>query len=322
MSIQAKKILTWTLKIGIFGLIVYFIFKVLRSNAGLRDFKSLLDTVSPEVVYGSILLMVLMMLLNWFIESLKWKFLCQPFQKISIVQAILSVLCGLSWAVFTPNRIGEYGGRVLFLKPRKRILGVVSMGVGAFAQLVVTNTIGVISIVWFTEGHVGRWLWFLIMAVAFFYGIFFLIVYFNIGIFHRLLLKIRFLQKYRRFFDILLSYDRKDLTRLFLYSLARYLVFTAQYSFLMQIFIPEMPFWEMLMTIPILFFVQSALPSLDLFDVGVRGLTAGFFFGFITNQEIAVMAVAASVWFVNLIMPAIIGSILVFRINFFGGNNH
>src|SRR3546814_9635332 len=71
------------------------------------------------------------MLMNWFTESLKWQYLCLQFQPISLIKAIESVLCGLAWAVFTPNRIGEYGGRVLFLMPRKRIFGIIGMTVGA-----------------------------------------------------------------------------------------------------------------------------------------------------------------------------------------------
>jgi hypothetical protein len=68
----------------------------------------------------------------------------------------------------------------------------------------------------------------------------------------------------------------------------------------------------------ILFFIQSALPSLDLLDIGVRTMTATYFFGFITGQEVAVMAATACIWLVNLIIPAILGSVFVFKLNFFG----
>ena len=85
--------------------------------------------------------------------------------------------------------------------------------------------------------------------------------------------------------------------------------------------IPDLPLVQMVLMIFILFFVQSALPSLDLFDVGVRSVTASYFFGFITPHVVAVMAVVACVWFVNLILPALIGSVFVFKINFFGSRN-
>lgn len=264
----------------------------------------------------------LMMFLNWHLEACKWKFLCSRFHSVGIRQSIISVYCGLSWAVFTPNRIGEYGGRVMFLPVNRRITGVAAMAVGAFAQLVITNVLGSFSLIWFTAQHMSHSMWFLVCLGAIAYAFIFILLYFNIGILYKWLIRVRFLKKFKRFFRFLLLYNRQDLNKIFLISFARYLVFTAQYCVLMQVFIPELPFMPMLITIPILFFIQSALPSLDLFDVGVRSLTAGFLFGFLTDQSIAVMAVAACVWFVNLIVPAIIGSLFVFRINFFTNRGH
>jgi hypothetical protein len=78
--------------------------------------------------------------------------------------------------------------------------------------------------------------------------------------------------------------------------------------------------FEMMMMVFVLFFVQSALPSLDLVDIAVRNGTAAYLFGFITNQTIAVMAAVSSIWFINLIIPAILGSVFVFKLNFFDRN--
>ncbi|MOA50547.1 hypothetical protein D3C78_1735740 [compost metagenome] len=72
------------------------------------------------------------------------------------------------------------------------------------------------------------------------------------------------------------------------------------------------------MMVSILFFVQSTLPSLDLFDIGVRSVTAAYFFRFVTSHEVAVIACTASIWLINIIIPAILGSYFVFKLNFFG----
>ena len=106
-----------------------------------------------------------------------------------------------------------------------------------------------------------------------------------------------------------------------LFSLARFTVFTTQYILIIHLLIPEIPFYQVSLLVFILFFVQSALPSLDLLDIGVRSMTATYFFSFITHQEIAIMASAASIWLVNLIIPAILGSFFVFKLNFFGNNS-
>jgi hypothetical protein len=49
-------------------------------------------------------------------------------------------------------------------------------------------------------------------------------------------------------------------------------------------------------------------------------MTATYFFGFITHQDVAIMAATACIWQVNLIIPAILGSLFVLKLNFFGSN--
>ena len=137
---------------------------------------------------------VVLMFANWFLEVVKWRYLCRHIERISLWRATQSVFCGLTWAVFTPNRIGEYGGRVMFLQPRKRIFGVVAMGVGALAQLVLTSVAGSLSIAWFVNrifdlspvGSIAIWL------LAVFYAGFFLILYFNVRWINNWLQRIRF----------------------------------------------------------------------------------------------------------------------------------
>lgn len=296
----------------------------MTQNEALSQFKELLGGIKPVVVGSTLLIVFLLMFANWFFEVLKWRFLCSRFQYIRLRTAIESVLCGLSWAVFTPNRIGEYGGRVLFLKPRKRVFGVIGMLIGAIAQMVITNVIGVIALCWFIGRYLdldGMWYVFVVFLSSL-YALFFFLLYFNIRLFHRWLLKIKYLKKFSRVVDLLLRYNKRDLSRVFFYSIARYVIFTSQYCILMQVVIPDLPFAEMVLMIFILFFIQSALPSLDLLDVGVRSVTASFFFSYITTHTVAVMAIAAYIWLVNLIIPAIIGSVFTFKINFFGARNN
>ena len=297
---------------------------MLTKNTALLDFKVLLSSINNRVIVASLICVFTLMLINWLVEALKWKYICLEFQPISFWKAVNSVFCGLAWAIFTPNRIGEYGGRVLFLSPKKRIFGVIGMGIGAISQMMITNVVGVWAFCWFLHIYLNiEGFWFIgALLLTFLYSIFFIILYFRIGLINDLLLKIPFLKKYERFFGILLRYDQKKLKKIFLYSAVRYIVFTSQYCLLMQIFIQSLPFFEMVMMIFILFFVQSALPSLDLFDVGVRSLTASFFFGFLTDMNVAIMAIAACIWFVNLIVPAIIGSFLTFKIKFFDTNTN
>lgn len=323
LNASNKKKLSLIIKISILLLAFWFIFDKLTNNNDLNDFRRLIRGLSPSSVYGILSIVCLLMLLNWFLEALKWKFLVRPIQRISVWRAVQSVFCGLTIAVFTPNRIGEYGGRVFFLAPRKRIFGIMAMAVGAVGQMVITNVLGALAIVWFIGKfvQVNFWLYQALLFMAVLFSLFFIIFFFNIQWLYRLFASIRVLKKYHRFFKIFSRYKRAELLKVLLFSLARFVVFTAQYCLIIKLLLPGISLFPMTMMIFILFFIQSALPSLDLLDIGVRSMTAAYFFSYITSQEIAIMASTACVWFVNLIVPAILGSVFVLKLNFFGPDN-
>ena len=78
---------------------------------------SLLDTIINN--YSLIFIVVLMMFINWMLESLKWKFMIRKIEAISFFTSFRAIFSGITVSSFTPNRIGEYGGRVFCLEKRK-----------------------------------------------------------------------------------------------------------------------------------------------------------------------------------------------------------
>ncbi len=320
MNRKSKKTISLLVKITVLVLATVFIIYKLNNNSNLRNFGMLISKLSVGKVYFTLGVIFFLMLVNWTLEALKWKFLVRRIELISTRKAIESVFCGLTWAIFTPNRIGEYGGRIFFLSPRKRVFGAIAMGVGAVGQMVITNILGSLALLWFTGRFIqmSGWLYYTIFFLTVVFCVFFLLFYFNISLLSGLINKIGFLKRFRKFFMILGSYHKTGLLIVFIYCIARFIVFTSQYYFIINMLIPDLPVFSMIMMIFILFFIQSALPSLDLLDVGVRTMTATYFFSFITQQEVAIMASTACIWLVNLIIPAILGSGFVFKLNFFG----
>jgi hypothetical protein len=320
---QGKKILSYTLKGVIVILAFTYVYRQVSNNNNLRQFQLLLHSIGRFQVVLIITMVIILMLVNWLLESLKWRYLTRVIAPTSTWKAIEAVFCGLTWAIFTPNRVGEYGGRVMFLPPRKRVHGVFSMIVGSLGQLVITNLLGVTALLWFIYRfkHMDIWLFYGLVTIAYFCLLFMLVFYFNIRWIVSLLDSIGFLRKYHRFFYIMGRYHIKELLSVMGFCAARFFVFSFQYYLLLHMLVPQMPVFEMMMMVFIMFFIQSALPTLDLFDVGVRSMTASAFFTYITTQKIAVIAVVSSIWFINLIVPAILGSIFVFKLKFFDNAN-
>lgn len=324
MTAGYKKILSITLKILIVVLAFWFIYKKLLTNNDLKEFTALMREMPRVQIFTMIGTVVALMLLNWGLEAVKWKRLISPIEPITLWLAIESVFCGLTWAVFTPNRLGEYGGRVFFLSPKRRIVGVVAMAVGNIGQLVLTNVFGAIAACCFLYRfkHIDYRIFLAICGLAFAFCLFFIVFYFNIKWLNNILLSVRWTRKYRKFYMVLARYPKKELFRILAFCLARYAVFSIQYYMLFLWLIPGLHRPDVMMLVSLLFLVQSALPSLDLFDVGIRSYTASYFFGFITTDVIAVIAVTASIWLINLIIPAILGSYFVFKLKFFGNYQH
>jgi len=315
-----KKILSLLIKVAIVLFAFWFIYHKLVANKNLSDFGTLLKDINQLEIVAVIGLVVLLMFVNWLLEAAKWKYLMSHIEAISFYRAIESVFCGLTMAIFTPNRLGEYGGRVFFLSPKRRIVGVVAMSVGSIGQLVLTNVFGAIAACFFVYRFIpiDRVLFIAVVFLAVFFCLFFVVFYFNIKWLNGILLSFKFTRKYKKFYSILGRYRRKELFRIIGYCMARYLVFSSQYFILFIWLIPGLHYADIIMMTCLLFLVQSALPSLDLFDVGIRSVTAVELFKHVTDQHIAVIACTASIWLINIIIPAILGAYFVFKLNFFG----
>lgn len=304
-------------------LLAYFVYEKLVSKHDLKLFEDILLKMDRTRAIITMGLLVLFMFFNWGLEAAKWKYLTKKLQPMTYWESTQAVFCGLSWALLTPNRLGEYGGRVMFLPPRKRIHGVFAMAVGSFGQNVVTNVLGAIAVVLFCFS-------FLKLNIVFNLGILIinlaiigmmLLFYFNMRWMVSLLNSIKFLRKYHRFFDIMARYKFSELVRIMGFCVARFAVFSSQYYFIIHFLVPEISLYHILMMIYVMFVIQSALPSLDLLDIGVRSVTAGTLFAYVTNQKIAIVSSVTSIWFINLIVPAVLGSIFVLKLKFFDNNS-
>jgi len=319
----AKKLFSFLIKAGILVLAFAFIYhQYLQKGDSIKQFQQLISHISRQEVIITLSSVALLMLVNWILESFKWRYLTRHLEKISAWDAIEAVFCGLTWAIFTPNRLGEYAGRVLFLPSRKRVYGVFAMAVGSFGQNVITNVLGLSALLWYllTYYHLNVWLYAAIAIGSIGAMAFFLIIFFHIIWVVDLLDHIPYIKKFHRFFDIMGRYKKQELIKIMGFSLARYAVFSFQYYLIIHLLIPEIPAFQMMMLVFVFFFIQSALPSLDLLDIGVRSGAATLLFVHVTNQSLAIIAAVSSIWLINLIIPAILGSVFVFKLNFFDRN--
>jgi hypothetical protein len=82
------------------------------------------------------------MFINWGLETIKWEKMMRPLETISFNNAFKAVLAGCSITMITPNRIGEYGGRILFVAKENRIKAISISILSGISQLIITFLIG------------------------------------------------------------------------------------------------------------------------------------------------------------------------------------
>lgn len=319
-----KKVLSYLFKAVLLVLALIFIyFEYLKKGDNLKQFEHLLSTLNIVYVTITLTSVFLLMLVNWLLESMKWQYLAKHLLNISLWQSIEGVFCGLTWAIFTPNRVGEFGGRLMFLPPRKRIHGFFAMAVGAFGQLAATLILGIISTLWFYYTFLDLTMW--AFEGATLLGLFsiaiILIAYFNIKWLVWLLDAIPFLKKFHRFFKVMASYKFAELLKIMWYCLFRFSIFLLQYYLIIHLLIPQIAFYEVVLLVCVVLFARSILPSIDIIDVALRSAVATSIFGYVTHQDVAIVACFTAIWFVNLIVPAILGSVFIFKLKFFDRNS-
>jgi len=251
--------------------------------------------------------------LNIGTEVYRWKFLAGTSQPLSALQAWKSYFAGLALSFLTPNRIGEFPGRIIYLK-QKNTIRLISVAImGAFAQFIVLFGYGFAGLVHYNLNFPGHWQ----KIVLIFCGItivFLLILFFHfekwIGYFENF----KWLQRFQTYSRLIKRFTAADQAKVLAFSMFRFLVFTVQYLLLLQWMGIPMLSPEGFFTALLYFWSIAVIPSIAFTEIGVRGQVSLFLFQPYTSNSIGVLTATVVLWCINLILPAIIGSILLLRV--------
>jgi Lysylphosphatidylglycerol synthase TM region len=266
-------------------------------------------------------LVILFVFVNWGMEARKWQLLMKVVQPMSFITAFKSVLCGVTVSLNTPNRIGEYGGRILFVNEGNRIKAITLSIAGGMAQLIITMLMGCFGLTYllFTMDDSGTLMGISVFWIRIFlYGssfgtIVFVFFFFKLGWLIRLLEKLPYADRFSKYVNVLETFDAKILLRLLSISFFRYIVFVLQYIFMLQLLQVEQNAWSGFWIITVMFWIMAIIPSFAIADLGIRGTVAKTLFSYSSNT-IGILTATFGIWFINLFIPALIGSLLILGI--------
>ncbi len=275
-------------------------------------------------------LTIALCLANWGIESLKWQQLVKPVQRVPFFKAFQAVMSGVAMSLFMPNRSGEYIGRVLYMDEGNRLLSIPLTIIGSISQNVVTIVAGCAGLffLWNDVASSGilrnrfpaAWvdnLMYLMLACA----VLILVFYYNLSLLARILEKIPFIKKYSFFIQKVEDFHWLDLTRILMLSFLRYVVFTAQYLLLLDVFKVAVPAAEGIAAVAVMFLLLSAVPTPPLAELGLRGHLGKELFGLFSNNYLGIICMTGSIWFINIIVPAIAGTVFILGVRIFKARN-
>jgi len=258
--------------------------------------------------------------INWTFETLKWQVLIKDFEKLSFGKAYQAILSGITFSLFTPNRIGEYGGRILLVKPENNWKAVIATLVGSFSQLLVLLSCGILGLLLFIYLflEIDQWIWLSIFFVGILFTFLMLFCFYNIDLVIPIVKRIPFAYKLRRFVkdvNVLRNYSSSILSLALLFSFLRYVTYTLQYFFMLQFFGIKVSIIKGLAGIATIYLLQTSIPLPPIWDLFARGQIALEIWGFSSENEIGILASTFTLWVLNLIIPALIGTIFIVRIN-------
>lgn len=259
-------------------------------------------------------------------EALKWKVLVRHVQPISFFTAYKAVLAGQSFAMNTPNRIGEYLGRVLYIGEGNRLRAIVITFIGSISQLIVTLLLGCFSLFFLRhqlvdDEHLHAWISLMwveaTIGILIAASVVLLLIYFKISAIIRLLEKIPFVARYSYFIEKLEEFNWPELLEVLSLSLLRFVIFIFQYYLLLQVFNVPIDFWLTAGLTCIMFLAMAVVPTIALAELGLRGQLAVFLFGIASTNSLGIVLTASGIWLINLVVPALAGSLFILSVKIF-----
>ncbi len=263
-----------------------------------------------------------LVLVNWGIEAIKWQIQLAPLEKISFATAFKSVLAGCSITMITPNRVGEYGGRIFYVKEENRIDAIPLTILGSMSQLFVTLVVGaasLISMLYFSDtvfklSSMPAYTTAVVLYLSIAAAVFLLLAYLRVSLIVKFLGKFRFLDKIVTHIILLNSFSRKQLLRILFLSFLRYSIFILQYILLLQAMQVHIDFVTAYKLIAIFYLLMAMAPTIGFTELPIRAAASVEVLQLYSSNVVGIQAATTAIFFINLVLPAIIGSVLIFGI--------
>jgi len=298
--------LSWLIKIAIVIAAAFYIYQKIAHRRDLSLFPE--QVANAWTTHAGILLLALaLVFLNWGLEAWKWKLLLSKLVPVKYSFAFRSILAGVTTGIFTPNRVGEFGGRVFYLEEGHRMEAALLSFAGGFLQMLVTVLVAIPAMLLMPAIHfylpidiqLAK-----IFAIVFVAGLLIFFFFRN-----------KWLPVFRNYVRVFKAHGLVNWISIFFISLVRYGVFSFQFYLLLKFFGIQLDVITAYIAISLTFFSAAVIPTLALSEIGVRGSVSLIFIGIYSSNDLGIIGASFLLWIINIAMPAIAGSVFVLGIH-------
>lgn len=310
-----NNVIKWVIAVFLF----YTLYQQLFQHEQSSRFSDLIIATNWNEHILQLTFLIILSVLNWTLEIVKWYHLVNKLEDTSWYQAVLATLGGVTLGLLTPNRIGDFAGKILFIERANKIRGALLSLVGSFSMTFANILVGVFAC-WYYQAEltffepVLGWSLFVIVLSIF---ILFAWCYFNIYIMAKYLFSIKGMRKFRSYISTAHVVSNTDLILYFIISLFRYSFIITQFLILLSIFDVELVWWQGVLGVSMIYLIQTILPTPAMIELGIRGhASIAFISAIAIGSVINVLATTYTIWIINVSVPAIMGGIILMKVDY------
>jgi len=305
---KKNRLLTVVVVLFTLASIVFLFFKL----STYPDYDTLLHELKslPKDNFKWLIFTLLLLPFNWLTESVKWKVILSETQKINLKLAFKSVLAGFTTGFFTPNRLGDFAGRIYFLDSSNRKTGITLSLINSLTQNIAIALFGIpAAFIFFSSQRKES------MISPSYFVLLVIILILLLAVF--LLLpsiskKIKS-AKISEFLKGINNFSKVKLLSVLLLSILRFGVFSLQFYTLLRFFGIPLSANEAILAILSNYLFVTFTPSIGLTDPVIRSSYALFFIGTFSGNMPGIVLSGTGIWLINQVISMLVGNIFIFH---------
>lgn len=268
-----------------------------------------------------LLLCLLLMPLNWIMETCKWRVFTQPWSGMRFGQSLRAVLAGVAASMLLPNRSGDYLGRWLLAPDDQKTKLLLASLAGHYCQFLVLLGLGLPSVLALSASIKNLPLMdsqsfmFMVSGILLFLLLMGLVVIPRL--LHHYAARIRegewpglwrYLQSIlQQGLEVLTQYRVSHLLKGLVWAALRYGLYSVQYYLILRFYGIQLPLGAAMAGVGSIYLFQTAIPLPPVLGLLARGEIALLVWGIWGANALSILAASYTLFVLNLVFPALLG---------------